>query len=58
MKYVFKCVTPQHALAANMNALENGNDLLFKKVAGKVEVNRRERLVKSQNTSLPSSHEL
>ena len=37
MKYVFKCVTPRQDLAGNMYALENGNDLLFKEVAKRVE---------------------
>lgn len=32
MKYVFKCASPQQDLAGNMDALENGNDLLFKEV--------------------------
>lgn len=48
MKYVFICVTPQQDLAGNMYALENGNDLLFKEVAGTVKVNRRKRLVESK----------
>ena len=37
MKYVFKCVTPRQDLAGNMYALENGNDLLFKEVAKRLE---------------------
>lgn len=37
MKYVFKCASPQQDLAGNMDAWENGKDLLFKEVAKSVE---------------------
>lgn len=33
-KYVFKCMMPQQNLAGNTCALDDGNDLLFKEVAG------------------------
>lgn len=57
-KYVFKCVSPSRIWQVICMPLEkNGNDLLFKEVAGKVQVKRKTRLVKSKNMAHRSSRE-